>query len=416
VKDGGPLSAKLQIALLFSKFKELNMTATRHDNGTTRPDTLYLAFELGWTEWKLAFTTGQAQKPRLRKLRARDLQGLHQEMAKAKQHFGLAADAPVESCYEAGRDGFWLHRYLTSLGVHNLIVDSASIEVNRRQRRAKSDQLDARKLVSMLLRYHGGETKVWSVVRVPDAAAEDDRQWHRDLEELKDERTGHTNRIKGLLAGQGLELLQVNDQFAAWLAQARLWDGSAVLPELQSRLLRLYQRWQQVDRQVKDLEKDRRQRIKHTETASMDKVRRLLELRGLGLNGAWLLVYEFFAWRQFRSGKQVGGAVGLTPTPYQSGASQREQGISKAGSRRMRRMLVELAWCWLRWQPDSTLTQWYQRRFHDGNGRARKIGVVAVARKLLIALWKYLEKGELPAGAELVDWRTKLSPGTKAVA
>src|ERR1700694_2784314 len=274
------------------------MTAAHDDNGTTPQDALHLAFELGWTEWKLAFATGQAQKPRLRKLRARDGQGLEQEIAKAKKHLGLAADAPVHSCYEAGRDGFWLHRYLTALGVHNLIVDSASIEVNRRQRRAKSDQLDARKLVSMLLRYHGGETKVWSVVRVPGGAAEDDRQWHRDLEELKDERTGHSNRIKGLLAGQGLELLQVNQQFPEWLSQTRLWDGSAVPPELQSRLLRQYQRWQQVDRQVKDLENARRQRIQETATASMDKVRRLLALRGLGLNGAWLLVYEFFAWRQ----------------------------------------------------------------------------------------------------------------------
>jgi transposase len=392
------------------------MTATRHDNGTARQDTLCLAFELGWTEWKLAFAPDQAQKPRLRKLRARDLPGLEQEIAKAKKHFGLAADAAVHSCYEAGRDGFWLHRYLTASGLHNLIVDSASIEVNRRQRRAKSDRLDARKLVSMLLRYLGGETKVWSVVRVPGAGAEDDRQWHRDLEELKDERTGHNKRIKGLLASQGLELLQVNDQFAEWLPQARLWDGSAVPPALQSRLLRQYQRWQQVDRQIKDMENDRRQRMRRTETASMDKVRRLLQLRGIGLNGAWLLVYEFFAWRQFSSGKQVGGAVGLTPTPYNSGDSHREQGISKAGSRRMRRMLVELAWCWLRWQPGSALTQWYQRRFHGGNGRARKIGVVAVARKLLIALWKYLERGELPAGAEVVDWRTKLSPGPKAVA
>ncbi len=394
------------------------MTATRNDNGSTRQPSLYLAFELGWTEWKVAFTSGPEQTVRVRKLRARDLQGLQLEIAKAKIRFGLAADAPVLSCYEAGRDGFWLHRYLTTIGVQNLIVDSASIEVNRRKRRAKSDELDARKLVSMLLRYHAGEKKVWSVVRVPDVTAEDDRQWHRDLEELKDERTGHINRIKGLLASQGLALLDVNNKFTDWLQQARLWDGSSVPLELQSRLLRQYQRWQQVDRQVKDMENDRRKRIRRIETLSMDKVRRLLELRGLGLNGAWLLVFEFFAWRQFKNGKQVGAAVGLTPTPYNSGDSQREQGISKAGNRRMRRMMTELAWCWLRWQPGSELTQWFHRRFANGNSRARKIGVVAVARKLLIALWKYLEQGELPAGAEVVDWRSKLtsSAGKKAVA
>jgi transposase len=418
MKECESLRAKLQVVLTFPKFKELNMTATRNDNDSTRQASLYVAFELGWTEWKVAFTSGQEQKARVRTLRARDLQGLQLEIAKAKLRFGLPADAPVLSCYEAGRDGFWLHRYLTSVGVQNVIVDSASIEVNRRKRRAKSDQLDARKLLSMLLRHLGGEKKVWSVVRVPSAGAEDDRQWHRDLEELKDERTGHTNRIKGLLASHGLDLLQVNDQFPDWLKTARTWDGSAVPPELQSRLLRQYQRWQQVDRQVKDMENDRRKRIRRTETPSMNKVRLLLGLRGLGLNGSWLLVFEFFAWRQFTSGKQVGGAVGLTPTPYNSGDSKREQGISKAGSRRMRRMMVELAWCWLRWQPDSALAQWYRRRFHEGNNRARKIGVVAVARKLLIALWKYLEQGELPAGAQVVDWRTKLTStaGKKAVA
>jgi transposase len=392
------------------------MTATHNDDRSTRPAALHLAFELGWTEWKVAFTSNPAQKPRVRKFRARDLAAVHLEIAKAKTDFGLPADAPVHSCYEAGRDGFWLHRHLTARGVHNLIVDSASIEVNRRQRRAKTDALDARKLVSMLLRYLAGEKKVWSVVRVPEVAAEDDRQWHRDLEALKDERTGHTNCMKGLLAGQGVELLQVNDQFPEWLANVRTLDGSAVPTELRSRLLRQYQRWQQVDRQVKDLENDRRRRIQQTETASMEKVRRLLGLRGVGLNGAWVLVYEFFAWREFANGKQVGAAVGLTPTPYCSGDLQHEQGISKAGSRRMRRMMVELAWCWLHWQPDSALAQWYQRRFGGGNARARKIGAVAVARKLLVSLWKYLERGELPAGAEVVDWQAKVRPSKKAVA
>jgi len=258
------------------------MTATHNDDRSTRPAALHLAFELGWTEWKVAFTANPAQKPRVRKFRARDLAAVHLEIAKAKTDFGLPADAPVHSCYEAGRDGFWLHRHLTARGVHNLIVDSASIEVNRRQRRAKTDALDARKLVSMLLRYLAGEKKVWSVVRVPEVAAEDDRQWHRDLEALKDERTGHTNCMKGLLAGQGVELLQVNDQFPEWLANVRTLDGSAVPTELRSRLLRQYQRWQQVDRQIKDLENDRRRRIEQTETASMEKVRRLLGLRGVG--------------------------------------------------------------------------------------------------------------------------------------
>jgi transposase len=140
----------------------------------------------------------------------------------------------------------------------------------------------------------------------------------------------------------------------------------------------------------------------------VDKVRSLLDLWGVALNGAWLLVYELFAWRQFNNRKQVGGCVGLTPTPYQSGDSHHEQGISKAGNRRLRRLLVELAWCWLRWQPESELSRWYFRRFGTGNGRSRKIGVVALARKLLIALWKYLEEGEVPAGARLACWQKKV--------
>src|ERR1700688_2459335 len=163
------------------------MTATRNDNCSTQQGVLYLAFELGWNEWKLAFTTGHGQKPRFRSLSARDLPKLQQEIARAKERFGLAADAMVRSCYEAGRDGFWLHRYLGAGGIDNVIVDSSSIEVNRRQRRAKSDQLDAGKLLTMLLRHHAGEKKIWSILRVPSVAAEDARQLHRELEALKDE-------------------------------------------------------------------------------------------------------------------------------------------------------------------------------------------------------------------------------------
>src|SRR5437879_2999633 len=175
------------------------MTTAYTGNGSTAGSVLHLAFELGWTQWKLAFTVGHGQKPRQRTIRARDLAALEQEIAKAKKRFELADTAPVVSCYEAGRDGFWLHRYLTARGVANVIVDSASIEVNRRKRRVKSDKLDADKLVNMLIRYHAGERKVWSVVWVPSGADEDRRQLHRELQALKDERTSCNNRIKGLL-------------------------------------------------------------------------------------------------------------------------------------------------------------------------------------------------------------------------
>ena len=198
------------------------MTATRNGNGATSNGVLHLAFELGVGKWKLGFMTGHGEKPRLRNLAAGDLPGLHAEIARAKKRLGLASDAPVLSCYEAGREGFWLHRYLLSQGVGNVVVDSSSIEVNRRLRRAKSDGLDAAKLVTMLVRYHSGETTVWSIVRVPSVAAEDARQPHRELEALKDERTEHSNRIKGLLASQGVVLAVVDGEFPEWAGHPRV--------------------------------------------------------------------------------------------------------------------------------------------------------------------------------------------------
>jgi transposase len=393
------------------------MTATRKRKLSTETPSqaLYLAFELGESSWKLACTIGMGQKPRLRGMPGRDLPRLQHEIAKAKKRFGLPENAPVHSCYEAGRDGFWLHRHLTAQGIDNKVVDSASIEVNRRKRRAKTDRLDAVKLVNLLLRYHNGEAKVWSINRVPNLTDEDARQLHRELEALKDERTSHVNRIKGLLVSQGLEAPEVKKDFADWLNKARLWDGSQLPKELHQRLLRELERWELLERQIKDLENQRCRRICREDTAHVDKVRALLNLKGIGLNGAWLLVYELFAWRCFNNRKQLGACVGLTPTPYQSGASCREQGISKAGNRRMRRMLVELAWCWLHWQPESDLSRWFACRFGLGR-RNRNRGIVALARKLLIALWRYLEHGEVPKGAYLSDWRTKVKGGSKAAA
>lgn len=382
------------------------MAATQTQSTTTAP-ALYLAFDLGWTEWKLAFSTAPAEPARVRTIAARDLAALAQEIALARQRWGLAAAVPLRSCYEAGRDGFWLHRWLTQQGGVNVVVDAASIEINRRARRAKSDRLDAAKLLQQLQRYHGGEPRVWSVVRVPAPADEDRRQLHRDLLEMKAERTQHSNRIKGLLAGCGLAAA-VNDQFATLLPTLRTWDDQAVPAELQRRLVREHQRWQFVQQQIKDLENERARRIRTAAEPANDQVRRLLGLKGIGRNSAWLFVMEFFAWREIRNRQQLGALAGLTPTPYQSGAQRREQGISKAGNRRLRAMAVEIAWCWLHWQPHSALSQWYQQRFGGGNSRRRRIGVVALARKLLVALWRYLETGEVPAGAELADWRVKL--------
>jgi transposase len=324
------------------------------------------------------------------------------EIAAAKRRFGLPEDAAVLSCYEAGRDGFWLHRFLTHVGLGNMVVDSASIEVNRRKRRAKSDRLDAIKLVSMLIRWHNGEKKVWRTVNVPAVADEDRRQLHRELIDLKAERTQQSNRIKGLLAGLGLSVA-VSEKFPALLEQLRQWDGSALPPALRERLGREFARWQLVGRQISELETTRAERIRANATPEMEQVRQLVSLKGVGPNSAWLLVQEVFSWRQIRNRRELGSLAGLTPTPYASGGTQREQGISKAGNRRVRWMMIELAWSWLRYQPDSALSQWFRLRFGSGNSRMRKVGIVALARKLLIALWKFLKGGEVPEGAEIVE-------------
>jgi transposase len=385
----------------------MSATHALHSTSTAVP-TLYLAFELGWTSWNLAFTTGMAQKPRLRTIPARDLDALRREIERAKQRFDLPGDARLLSCYEAGRDGFWLHRFLDKSGVENLVVDAASIEVNRRARRAKSDRLDVGKLLTMLIRYHGGESKLWGVVNIPRVEDEDRRQSHRELMALKDERTEHSNRIKGLLASLGLDVL-VDERLPQRLDRIRQWDGTPVPPELTARILREFDRWTLVDRQARDLENAQRRAIRRDETVDVEKIRQLLDLKAIGPMSATLFVREFFGWRQIKNRRELASLAGLVPTPYNSGESRRELGISKAGNRRLRWMAVEIAWCWLRWQPKSALSLWYQRRFGSGNARLRKVGIVALARRLLIALWRYLEQGEVPEGAEFTPWAKKLN-------
>ncbi len=385
------------------------MSATRTSDCSRTSVCLYLSFELGEGKWKLAFSVGLGQKPRWREVVARDCSAVAEEIRRAKQRFGLAEDAGVVSCYEAGRDGFWLHRYLLSLEVENVVVDSASIQVDRRKRRAKTDRLDASQLLKMLIRWHLGEDDVWSVAKVPSVEQEDARQLHRELETLRQEQTAHINRIKGLLSLQGLTMPAITRRFPRQLAAIRKWDGSPVAPELRKRLLREFERMQQVNRQVRQLEKDRAGRIRQAdEDPQVAQVRKLLRLKGIGPGSSWLYVKEVFGWRKIRNRRELASLVGLTPTPYNSGTQERDQGISKAGNRRMRAMAVEIAWGWLRHQPRSELTRWYLKRFAYGGKRQRKIGIVALARKLLVALWKYLETGVPPTGAELGDWRTKI--------
>lgn len=361
---------------------------------------LCLAFETGVSEWKIAFSTGLGQRPRIRSLPARDLGRLQHEVARAKERFGLPAETRVVSCYEAGRDGFWLHRALLAMGIENHVVDSASIEVNRRKRRAKSDRLDAGKLASMLLRWLWGDHRVWSLVRVPSAEDEDRRQLHRELLTTKRDRTRVKNRIKGLLFAQGVHVQDLRE-FPTQLATLQRWNGKPLPERLRERLQREWEKVEQLTEQIRQLVSARRRQLKKGTDAGSTCARKLFQLRGIGESASWLFALEFFAWREFRNRRQIGALSGLTPTPYQSGGEHREQGISKAGSRWMRSLAVEIAWGWLRYQPQSELSRWYERRFGRGSSRVRRIGIVALARKLLIELWKYLQSGTLPAGALL---------------
>ena len=297
--------------------------------------TLHLAFNLGNLRWDLAFTTPAGEPPRRRVWPARDLATLEREIARAKEHFHLPPNALFVACYEAGRDGFWLHRALTARGISNTIIDSASIEVNRRRRRDKSDRLTT----------------------------------PRDL--------------------------------STQLPALRRWDGTPLPPRLLERLQRDGERLTLTLQQARTLVAERRTLLATSDDPAVHQVRQLLALRGIGEVSDWLYTLEFFAWRAFRNRRQVGALAGLTNTRQLSGRLTRDLGISKAGNVHVRSLAIELAWSWLRHQPESALSHWYRDRFAAGGSRLRRIGIVALARKLLIALWRYLETGLVPSGARL---------------
>jgi transposase len=374
---------------------------TLRKEDSTKLVTLYMACELSHNTWKLAFSNGE--KIRTVTMDARDMDQLQRAIEGSKSRFTIEGEVEIRSCYEAGRDGFWLHRYLLNCGIENMVVDSSSIEVNRRKRRAKTDRIDARKLLNMLMRYHGGERKLWSVVNVPSVDAEDGRHLHRELEALNKERTIHRNRIKSLLIQQGIAVKNPSSRkFVLDLGSFRTWDDRALPVDLQSRIIREHGRLRMVEEQIYTLKRERERRlVEEGDHPSIRKVSQLMTLRGIGVNSSWKFVEEFFGWRDFKDRRELGSLSGLTPTPYDSGGYQREQGISKAGNKRIRTLSVEMAWVWLRFQPQSKLSQWFIERFAGGGSRMRRIGIVAVARKLLIDLWRYLEHGVIPEGAVL---------------
>jgi transposase len=313
---------------------------------------------------------------------------------------------PVLACHEIGYDGFWLHRVLTTAGVVNHVVDPASVHVDRRARRAKTDRIDVQALLRSLMAYHRGEGRVWSVVRVPTPEEEDARRPHRERQNLIKERGRHVNRIKGLCAQQGiLDYEPMRADRHERLAELRTGDGRPLPQGLLAEIRREIARLELLVEQIGELETQREAALKvgRTGEAAAAAARRVLGLRRLlavGPETSAVLANEVF-FRRFDGRRQLAAYVGLAPTPHMSGGLSREQGIAKSGNPRARTALVELAWLWLRHQPRSALSQWFARRVGDQRGRLRRIMVVALARKLLVALWRFLETGLVPQGAAL---------------
>jgi transposase len=356
---------------------------------------LLLAFELSERTWKLGFSTGLGQRPRIRQVPAGAVDQVLEEIGRAKNKFKLSADTAVISCYEAGRDGFWLHRWLIAHGITNHVVDSSSIEVNRRARRAKTDRLDLQGLVNLLARYRLGDQRVWRVVRVPSVAEEDARQLHRTWESVQQDRSRLRCRLQGLLVTQGVRLA-IDDAFLDRLETTQLWNGDPIPEGLKARLRRAWAQLALANQQLAELEHERASLRIDPQTTPGRYIELLPTLRGIGPVGAWVLATEIFGWRAITNRRELGALVGLVPAPYQSGDTAHDQGITRAGNKHVRRLMVQLAWSWLHYQPESALAQWYRRRFGEGSKRVRRIGIVALARKLLIALWRYVEQGVVP--------------------
>lgn len=359
---------------------------------------VFVAMELSNKKWKLAF--GDGRKVRERSIPARHEDGFVREVGRAKEKLGLPSESPVVCCYEAGRDGFWIDRMLKKHGFRNHIMDPASIEVSRKARNRKTDRLDARKLLKLLIRYElWGETDAFASVCVPSEKQEADLRTHRERQRLVKERTGHRARLKSLFVLHGVV---VSNPAKVAVDQVRDWQGKPLSEALAIELKREQKRLCLLEEQLKEVERAQCAALKAPESIAEQKAAKLRSLKGVGVQSSWILSYECFAWRTFANRKRLGSFSGLTGTPFDSGETLREQGISKAGNRRVRTTMIELAWLWIRWQPDSVLTHWFVDRYiRSGSKRSRKKGIVAVARKLLIALWKYVEQDIVPEGAIL---------------
>ena len=373
------------------------MSDTTHRQESTAA-ALYVAVELSAKEWLLTMSTGPAGRRHRAPIAPGDRVGFARAIATARLRLGVARGAAVRSCYEAGRDGFWPHRWLTALGVSNLVVDSSSIEVPRRVRRAKTDRLDGEKLLRLLLRHWGGECGMWQVVRVPSRETEDARHASRGLTTLQSDRTRYRNRIHGLLALHGVLRIRIDAQLPARLRTRTDWDGRPLPAGLVARVLETHRLLQAVEAERQRARREERQRVRPT--AARTCAQRLATLRAVAARSATILADELFT-RELRNRREVGALSGLVSAPYRSGTIQRDQGVVRSGVPAVRRIAIELAWAWLRYQPTSALTRWYHRRFGGGGAVTRRRGIVALARRVLIALWRYSETGIVPAGALL---------------
>ena len=365
--------------------------------------TAYLVFELSKAHWKLGIVLPGSPKMSRFTINGGDVAALTARLATIRARAGRCG-RPVRilSCYEAGLDGHWLHRWLVGQGVVSHVVDPSSIEVPRRARRAKTDRIDLDKLMRSFLSYLRGEPRVCSMLHVPSVEDEDRKRRTRERKRLLEERTAHTNRIKALLFGQGIrDVMPLKPGFIASLQTMRTGDGRALPPLLTAEIVREHERLCLAQKQIAMLEAASKAELQTAAPGSAAAtIVQLVDLRSIGVVSGQELVNEVF-YRSFANRRQVGSYFGLTGTPYDSGGSRREQGISKAGNARARTLAIELAWLWLRYQPDSELSRWFRRRVGDLKGRIRRITIVAVARKLMVALWRYLTTGVVPTGAVL---------------
>ena len=379
----------------------LNPPAAAHDVMTR----CLFAIELSKTSWIVAVHTLLSDKISRYSLKGCDWKGLLALIERIGTRVRQELGRPVEviTCYEAGYDGFWLHRLLQAQGIRNYIIDPASLQVDRRGRRPKTDRIDATLLLRSLMAYLRGEPKVWSVVQVPSVGEEDARRLHRERARLINERNQHVNRIKGLCAIHGVYHYEpMRRGRLARLERLRTVQGDELPARLKAEIKRELQRLELVLEMIDQLEAERDAIVTDEAPTHLNarKIRDLNKLRAIGPEFATVLVGEVF-YRSFNNRRQLGSYVGFTPSPFRSGTVAREQGISKAGNPKARQSMIELAWLWLRYQPDSALSIWFRERVGAMKGRIRRIAIVAVARKLLVALWRYLETGAVPQGAVL---------------